>query len=91
MIEYLGEVEGVRPMIAHSAVFVVSLYCKGLPRSSLEAMSMAMPMVTTDDSGRRETDAVARMGVASRGRVLARFSAARVDARILVVLRECLE
>jgi glycosyltransferase involved in cell wall biosynthesis len=80
---------------------------------------MAIPVVTTDVPGWRETvtdringrlvstsdapavaqplagcidapDAVAGMGAASGG-MLARFSAARVNARLLVVLRECLE
>jgi glycosyltransferase involved in cell wall biosynthesis len=35
-------------------------------------------------------DAVARMGGASHERVMARFSAAHVNGRILGVLRECL-
>jgi glycosyltransferase involved in cell wall biosynthesis len=62
---------------------------------------MAIPVVTTDVPSCRETvidringrlpDAVARMGAASRERVLARFSAYRVNARILGVLRECLK
>jgi glycosyltransferase involved in cell wall biosynthesis len=128
VIEYLGDVEDVRPALADSAVLVLPSYRKGLRRSALEAMSMAMPVVntlvvTTDVPGCRETlidrlnvcpasaravpavaqamagfidppdarDAVAPVGAASRERMTARFSAACVKARILVVLRECLE
>jgi glycosyltransferase involved in cell wall biosynthesis len=120
MIKYLGEVEDVRPVLADSAVFVLQTYREGQPRSMVEAMSMATPVVTTEVHGCHETvtdqingrlvsardapavaqamagfidapDTVARMGAASRERVLARFSAYRVNARILGVLRECLE
>lgn len=50
-----GEVTDVRPHIAASHVFVLPSYREGTPRSVLEAMAMARPIVTTDTPGCRET------------------------------------
>ncbi len=54
-IEYLGPLTDVRPAIAESHVYVLPSYCEGLPRSVLEAMAMARPVVTTDAPGCRDT------------------------------------
>ena len=56
VIEYLGETKDVRPYIADAHVFVLpSFYREGTPRSALEAMAMARPIITTDSPGCRET------------------------------------
>ncbi|HEX6141444.1 MAG TPA: glycosyltransferase family 4 protein, partial [Geminicoccaceae bacterium] len=55
-IEFLGELDDVRPAIAASSVFVLpSYYREGTPRTVLEAMSMGRPIITTDVPGCRET------------------------------------
>lgn len=55
VIEYLGEADDVRPHLARAMVFVLpSWYGEGLPRTSLEALAMAKPVVTTDWPGCRE-------------------------------------
>jgi len=56
IINYLGEVDDVRPYIINSSVFVLpSYYREGIPRSILEAMSIGRPVITTDSPGCRET------------------------------------
>jgi len=55
LIEYLGKFEDVRPAIVDSSVYVLPSYHEGIPRSILEAMSMAKPIITTDTYGCRET------------------------------------
>lgn len=54
-IEYLGRLTDVRPAIAQASVFVLPSYAEGTPRSILEAMAMARPIITTDVPGCRET------------------------------------
>jgi len=54
-IEYLGVTEDVRPFIAQSHVYVLPSYHEGLPRSTVEAMAMGKPVITTDAVGCRET------------------------------------
>lgn len=54
-IKYLGETENVAEVIADHHVFVLPSYREGLPRATLEAMSMGKPVVTTDVPGCRET------------------------------------
>jgi glycosyltransferase involved in cell wall biosynthesis len=56
VIEFLGPVEDVRPIIANSTVFVLpSYYGEGIPHAILEAMAMGRPIITTDAPGCRET------------------------------------
>ena len=50
-----GEVDDVRPFIASAHVYVLPSYREGTPRSVLEAMAMARPIITTDAPGCRET------------------------------------
>lgn len=50
-----GEVVDVRPFIADAHVYVLPSYREGTPRSTLEAMAMGRPIVTTDAPGCRET------------------------------------
>lgn len=54
-IEYLGEVDDVRDFIAKCHMFVLPSYGEGMPRSVLEAMAMARPVLTTRAHGCRET------------------------------------
>ncbi len=56
IIDYLGTVHDVRPVIEDTDVFVLpSTYREGVPRSILEAMAMGRPIITTDAPGCRET------------------------------------
>ena len=99
-------------------MLVLLAYCEHLVRSTLEALSMVMPVITTDDPGCRDvTDRInvplvpaqgasavvqamagfiaapgtsLRMSAAPRERVLACSITDHVKARILDVLRECL-
>jgi len=54
-IEYLGEVSDVRKYIGLSHVYVLPSYHEGVPRSTLEAMSIGRPVVTTNAVGCKET------------------------------------
>jgi N,N'-diacetylbacillosaminyl-diphospho-undecaprenol alpha-1,3-N-acetylgalactosaminyltransferase len=54
-LHYLGQQTNIRHILSQSAVFVLPSYREGLPRTSLEAASMGLPIVTTDAVGCRET------------------------------------
>jgi glycosyltransferase involved in cell wall biosynthesis len=55
-VEYLGEVEDVRPYLAETTAYVLpSAYREGVPRTLLEAMSTGRAIITTDTPGCRET------------------------------------
>ena len=55
-IKYLGETGDVRPYLKGADVFVLPTYYKeGVPRSILEAMATAKPVITTNTPGCRET------------------------------------
>ena len=45
----------VRPIIEDAGVYVLPSYREGTPRTVLEAMAMARPIITTDAPGCRET------------------------------------
>ncbi len=55
IIENLGYINDVRSAIKNSSVYVLPSYREGTPRSVLEAMAMARPIITTDAPGCRET------------------------------------
>ena len=55
IVELLGETDNVIPYYAQCSVFVLPSYREGTPRSVLEAMAMARPIITTDTQGCRET------------------------------------
>ena len=51
ILEYLGSVDDVRPMIAQSHVLVLPSYREGTPKILLEAASCGLPIVATDIAG----------------------------------------
>jgi glycosyltransferase involved in cell wall biosynthesis len=55
VVEFIGEVNDVRPYIESCHIFVLPSYHEGLPRSTLEAMAMGRPIITTNVSGCRDT------------------------------------
>ena len=55
IIEHHGETDDVRKYYTQSSVFVLPSYAEGTPRTVLEAMAMARPIITTDAPGCRET------------------------------------
>ncbi len=55
IIEYFGETTDVTPYFAQTSVYVLPSYREGTPRTVLEAMSMARPIITTDVPGCRQT------------------------------------
>jgi len=54
-VDYEGPTNDVRPYIKKCHVYVLPSYHEGLPRSSLEAMSMGRPILTTYAPGCKET------------------------------------
>lgn len=54
-IRYLGKTADVRPFIEQASVYVLPSYREGLPRTTIEAMAMGRPIVTTDVPGCRDT------------------------------------
>lgn len=54
-IEYLGTTDNVCAILNEFEVFVLPSYREGTPRSTLEALSIGMPVITTDSPGCRET------------------------------------
>jgi len=55
IVNYQGSVLDVRPLIERSHIFVLPSYHEGLPRSTIEAMSVGRPIITTTAVGCRET------------------------------------
>jgi glycosyltransferase involved in cell wall biosynthesis len=54
-IEWPGAVEDVRGWLKSATIFVLPSYREGVPRSTLEAMSTGLAIITTDVPGCRET------------------------------------
>ena len=54
-VNYNGSTKDVRPYIKACHVYVLPSHHEGLPRSTLEAMSMGRPILTTNASGCKET------------------------------------
>ncbi len=55
IIKYLGELGSINDALERSTFFVLPSYREGTPRSVLEAMATARPIITTDVPGCRET------------------------------------
>lgn len=55
LMEWYGHVDDVRSWLAEASVFVLPSYREGLPRSTMEAMAMGRPVITTTAPGCRET------------------------------------
>lgn len=56
VIEWPGSVPDVKPWLSSASIYVLpSYYREGMPRSTLEAMAMGRPVITTDAPGCRET------------------------------------
>ena len=53
-IFYLGEIFEIRELLYLTDIFVLPTYREGFPRSVLEAMSMNVPVITTDVPGARD-------------------------------------
>lgn len=54
-VVYHGAANDVRPFIAACHIYVLPSYHEGMPRTVLEALAMARPILTTDVPGCRET------------------------------------
>jgi len=55
VVDFQDKVDDVRPIIEGCSVFVLPSYREGTPRTVLEAMAMARPIITTDAPGCRDT------------------------------------
>lgn len=55
IIDYRGHVDDILSQLQSSSVFVLPSYREGVPRSSQEALSVGLPVITTDVPGCRET------------------------------------
>lgn len=53
-LEYLGQTDDVRPMLAQAHVVVLPSWREGLPTALMEAMSIGRPLVASDVPGCRE-------------------------------------
>jgi glycosyltransferase involved in cell wall biosynthesis len=51
VVEYLGTTTDVRSLIAHADCVVLPSYREGIPRTMMEAASMAKPLIATDCVG----------------------------------------
>lgn len=63
ILEWLGEVEDVRPFLAEADVVVLPSYREGTPRSLLEAAAMGKPLIATDVPGCSEIVIQGRTGL----------------------------
>ncbi|QSN60655.1 glycosyltransferase family 4 protein [Caballeronia sp. M1242] len=54
IVEYLGEANDVRPLVAAADCVVLPSYREGVPRTLMEACAMGRPIVATDVPGCRE-------------------------------------
>ena len=83
-IRYLGFTQDVRPFLSEADCFVYpSYYNEGVPRSLLEACSMELPIITTDNTGCKELVEAGTSGLLCKKRD--RFElAARMEEMLLM-------
>jgi glycosyltransferase involved in cell wall biosynthesis len=62
-IVYLGMIHEIKELLFISDIFVLPTYREGFPRSVLEAMSMALPVITTEVPGASEAVLHGRNGL----------------------------
>lgn len=62
IIEYHADTNDVRPFYQNCSVYVLPSYREGTPRTVLEAMATARPIITTDAPGCRQTVEDAKNG-----------------------------
>lgn len=67
-VRYFGFVDDLRPLIAQSSCIVLPSYREGMPRSVLEAMAMAKPVIVSDVPGCRQTVVHERSGYLVKAR-----------------------
>ncbi|MDR5772326.1 MULTISPECIES: glycosyltransferase family 4 protein [unclassified Caballeronia] len=63
IVEYLGEANDVRPLVAAADCVVLPSYREGVPRTLMEASAMGRPIVATDVPGCREVVAHGENGL----------------------------
>jgi glycosyltransferase involved in cell wall biosynthesis len=85
IIEYLEHSDDVREHIRVSSVYVLPSYREGVPRSTLEAMAMGRPIITTDSPGCRETVVDGENGLL----VAARDSRSLATAMLSLINKRC--
>ena len=54
-VEWVGEVDDVRPLLAESHVFVLPSWAEGMPAVVQEALAVGRPVITCDVAGCRDT------------------------------------
>ncbi|WP_414430019.1 glycosyltransferase family 4 protein [Alcanivorax sp. IL3] len=62
ILDYRGQTDDVRPLIAESHVLVLPSYREGMPRTVLEAAAMGRPAIVTDVPGCRHAIDVDKTG-----------------------------
>jgi glycosyltransferase involved in cell wall biosynthesis len=82
-VEYVGEVDDVRPWIRQSHVLVLPSYREGLPRAVMEAMAMGRPCIVTDVPGCRDVVAHHRTGM-----IVGAYSAAALTEAATLIIRK---
>ncbi len=55
VVDYLGSVDNIRPILKNCKCFVLPSYREGTPRATLEALAVGRPIITTDAVGCRDT------------------------------------
>jgi glycosyltransferase involved in cell wall biosynthesis len=78
-VEFLGQLDDVRPAIANARIYVLPSYREGTPRSVLEAMSMGRAIITTDVPGCRETVVDGDNGLLVEARNAGSLAAAMIE------------
>ncbi|HET8701822.1 MAG TPA: glycosyltransferase family 4 protein, partial [Nitrococcus sp.] len=68
LIEYLGPIKDICPVIAQADCVVLPSYREGVPRILLEAAAMARPVITTDAIGCRDAVVAGETGFLCRAR-----------------------